>query len=152
MISALDETLMHQAGVPFAETINSDHRFFDRIWIAGHSRIGMHFLMGMAVYKNTNTFDGFFSIIKDGRQHNLRVSRPFLSRPDAMAAGPLAFDVVKPLEQFRITVAAEDGSRVAADLLFTATLPVSLEAPLQWLDRGGGRAGRGDGLGRRARS
>lgn len=129
MLGRLDETLQHQLPVPFAQTTISDHRFFDRVWFGGHGRDGVHFLMGMGAYKNTNTLDGFFSLIKDGRQYNLRVSRPLLSAPSEMAAGPLSIEIIRPMEAVRLVVRAGDDHPLAADLTFVGTLPVSLEDP-----------------------
>lgn len=129
MLSALDETFMHQAPVPFAQTVVSDHRFFDRMWMAGHTKDHCHFLMGMAAYKNTNSFDGYFAVIKDNKQYNLRVARPLLPDPAAMSVGPIAVEILRPLEQLRITVAPGDGHAMSADLVFTGTVAPSLEDP-----------------------
>ena len=129
MLGPLDETLLHQAAVPFSQTTVSDHRFFDRVWFGGHSADRTHFLAGMGAYKNTNTLDGFFTVLHEGRQHNIRVSRPFLDDPDSMAAGPISVEIVKPYEQMRLTAREQAGMPFSAELLFTATVPVSLEAP-----------------------
>lgn len=129
MLSPLDESFMHQAAVPFAQTVVSDHRFFDRMWLAGHTKDHVHFLMGMAAYKNTNSFDGYFTVIKDNRQHNLRLARPLLPNPADTSVGPMTVEILRPLEQLRITVAPGEGYDFAADLVFTGTVPASLEAP-----------------------
>jgi len=128
MLSPLDETFMHQAPVPFAQTVVSDHRFFDRMWLAGHSKDHCHFLMGMAAYKNTNAFDGYIAVIRNNRQYNLRLARPLLPDPALMAVGPLAVEIVKPLEQLRITISPGEHG-ISGELVFTSTVPVSLEAP-----------------------
>ena len=127
MLTALDETLMHQSPTPFAQTVISDHRFFDRMWLGGHCRENIRFLMGMANYKNTNTSDGFFTVLVDQKQYNLRVSRPLLPNPEEMKIGPIALEIVKPLEEIRLVVEAGPDQPMAADLLFRATSPVHLE-------------------------
>lgn len=58
MLSALDESFLHQTSLTFDEAATSDHRFFDRMWFGAHSLQHMHIVMGLAAYKNTNTFDG----------------------------------------------------------------------------------------------
>lgn len=129
MLTALDETLMHQSSVPFAQTVVSDHRFFDRMWLGGHCRENIRFLMGLANYKNTNCCDGYFTVLMEGKQYNLRVSRPLLPNPDEMKCGPIALEVVTPLQDIRLIVEERLGQPLAADLLFRATTPVRLEAP-----------------------
>lgn len=131
MLSAPDETLLHQDAVPFSQTRVSDHRFFDRMYIGAHHRDHLHFVAGMGVYKNTNTLDGFFCVIKDGKQHNLRVSRPLAADPAAMSCGPLKIEIVEPLQAIRVTVEAGPGQPIAADVMFSGTFPVSMEAPHQ---------------------
>ncbi|MET0985524.1 MAG: hypothetical protein ABW034_08965 [Steroidobacteraceae bacterium] len=129
MLTALDETLLHQAAVPFALTTVSDHRFFDRMWLGGHRADGTRFLMGMANYKNMNVADGYFVVLKDRKQHNLRVSRPFLSSPDALRVGPLKLEIVRPLEQLRIVVDAGSEHSTRAELTFTGTAAPRMELP-----------------------
>lgn len=128
-LTALDESLMHQVAVPFQETTVSDHRFFDRMFLGGHCANNIKVISGMAAYKNMNAFDGFLSVMKDGRQHNLRVSRPFLPDAGELAVGPLRLEIVKPLEQVRMTLAPGKGYSHSADLLFSGISPVHEEAP-----------------------
>ncbi len=40
MLSGLDETLMHQGPLPFAQALLSDHRFYDRYVLTGFRRDG----------------------------------------------------------------------------------------------------------------
>ena len=127
MLTALDETLMHQSPVPFAQTVISDHRFFDRMWLGGHCRENIRFLMGMANYKNTNSCDGFFTVLMDGKQYNLRAARPLLPNPEEMKVGPISLEIVKPMEQMRLVVESGPDQPMAADLLFRATSPAHLE-------------------------
>lgn len=129
MLSALDETLLHQSPVPFSQTTVSDHRFFDRMWLGGHRADGTRFAMGMANYKNMNVSDGFFVVFKDGKQHNLRVSRPFLDDPGDLRIGPLSLTVVRPLKELRILVDAGNDHPFRADITFVGTSTARLEKP-----------------------
>ena len=128
-LTALDESLMHQVAVPFHETTVSDHRFFDRMFLGGHCGENIKVISGMAAYKNMNAFDGFLSIMKDGRQHNFRASRPFLPDAGEMTVGPLTLEIVKPLHQVRLSLKPGDGYAHSGELLFTGTVPVHEEAP-----------------------
>jgi hypothetical protein len=77
ILSALDETLMHQASLPFEYAAVSDHRFFDRLMNSAFAPDGSAGItMGMGVYKNMNVVDGFAVVQRDSKtQHNLRLSR-----------------------------------------------------------------------------
>jgi hypothetical protein len=129
MLSALDETLLHQAPVTFDQTHISDHRFFDRMWLGGHCAENIRFLMGMGVYKNTNTVDGYFTVLMHGKQYNLRASRPLLPNPADMQVGPITLEIVRPLQEMRLLVDQGPGHPFHADLRFVATVPVRLEKP-----------------------
>ena len=52
--------------------------------------------MGLAKYKNMNTFEGFACIQHGELQHNLRVARPL--RPDVndMVNGPVSVEFIEP--------------------------------------------------------
>jgi hypothetical protein len=128
MLTALDESFLHQSPVTFDQTHLSDHRFFDRIWLGGCNPDGIRVLMGLASYKNTNTFDGYLCLLKDGKQYNLRASRPFLPDPAAMKVGPLSVEVVKPLQVLRARVDGGISNRLRADFNFTGTIPAREEA------------------------
>ncbi|HKQ81441.1 MAG TPA: hypothetical protein VJS42_04545 [Steroidobacteraceae bacterium] len=129
MLTALDETLLHQAPVTFDQTRSSDHRFFDRMWLGGHCAENIRFLMGMAVYKNTNTVDGYFTVLMHGKQYNLRASRPLLPHPTAMEVGPIKLEIVRPLQEMRLIVQKGPEHPFSVDLNFVATVPVRLESP-----------------------
>lgn len=128
MLSALDETLMHQGPITFDHALTSDHRFFDRMWLGGHCAENIKFISGMAAYKNMNAFEGFICVQKDGRQYNARFSRPFIPRLGDLSVGPLALDIVEPLKKLRLTLAAPDGQPVEADITFTGLYPAHEEA------------------------
>jgi hypothetical protein len=127
MLSALDETFLHQSPVTFDQTHLSDHRFFDRIWMGGCNDQGERFMMGMGVYKNTNTLDAYAVVLRGGKQFNVRASRAFLPRPDDKSAGPISVEIVEPLKILRVRVQATPQSPLAADVLFTGTIPACEE-------------------------
>ena len=56
MLSALDETLMHQGPLPFSLAMVIDHRFYDRYVVSGFRSDGQAGIVtGMSVYKNLKT-------------------------------------------------------------------------------------------------
>ncbi len=127
MLTPLDETLMHQAPTTFDHAVTSDHRFFDR-WAAGVQHPALSVIYGIANYKNTDTCDGFFCVHHDGRQYNLRLSRPL--RPDFdMTLGPLRIEVIEPLVAHRLIVERSAPSPLHCDLTWRGTLPAHEEFP-----------------------
>ena len=81
MLTALDDTLLHQAPLPFEFVASSDHRFYDRYWfeaIAPDGSAGV--LISMGRYPNMNVLDGFVTAQTEGRQYNVRFSRQLRPR------------------------------------------------------------------------
>jgi len=63
--------------------------------------------------------DAAFCVSIDGKQYNLRASKRMASERLDLTVGPITVSIVEPLQQLRLTVAAND-SPVAADILFSA--------------------------------
>ena len=109
MLSHLDETLQHQGTRPFRTPAVSDHRFFDRYWFeALHPDGDVALITGLAFYKNLGTCDGFASIQRHRRQHNLRLARPLDDDPDHPRLGPLVVEVRRPFEELRVSLFAQE--------------------------------------------
>lgn len=99
MLSALDESLMHQVPLTFDEALTSDHRFFDRMVVGTHHPDGTKIVLGMAVYKNMNVFEAFACVQRGDKQYNLRRSR--ILRPEMtyeLKVSPVTIEVVEPLK------------------------------------------------------
>lgn len=128
MLSEMDETFLHQAVVTFDQAAYSDHRFFDRMALFGHCADGTRLFTGMGAYKNTNTFDGFFGILRGDKQYNLRLSRPFLPDSNVQGVGPLSVEVIRPLQELRVEVRKSDEHPIEADIRFTGTTEAREEA------------------------
>lgn len=128
MLTALDETLFHQATEVMAHTRVSDHRFFDRVVIGCHSPDGtLGLVTSMGVYKNMNVMDGFAMIQQDAaKQYNHRFSRDLIKGGFDTRLGPLAHQVIEPMQKLRLTL--EPGDYAGAyDLEWTAIAPAHLE-------------------------
>ena len=73
----------------------------------------------MGVYQNMNVVDGGMVAIRDGRQHNVRVSRQL--RPTyRTVCGPLEIEVIEPFQRLRLTVSPNAGT-VHGELEWVAT-------------------------------
>jgi hypothetical protein len=127
-LSALDETLMHQASLPFEYAAVSDHRFFDRLMNSAFAPDGSAGItMGMGVYKNMNVVDGFAVVQRDSKtQHNLRLSRAL--RPNMTTGiGPFRIEIIEPLKSRRYILEPGPGYPHQFDVTFQATLEPHLE-------------------------
>src|SRR5439155_22424543 len=81
MLTALDDSLWHQLPTTFDHVGTSDPRFFDRFWFACYEPSGAGAAqVTLGSYNNMNVLDGGVVAIRDGRQHNLRVSRSLRPR------------------------------------------------------------------------
>jgi hypothetical protein len=128
MLTHLDDSPWHQLPTTFDHVFTSDPRFFDRLWFAASDRRGggaLQFTLG--VYQNMNVVDGGFVVIRDGVQHNLRVSRQLRPHYET-SSGPLRLDVREPLRRIGLLV-APNASGICAELGWTATDPAQEERP-----------------------
>lgn len=128
MLTPMDDTLWHQLPTTFDHVGTSDPRFFDRFWFAASDPSGagtLQFTLG--VYNNMNVIDGGFVAIRDGRQHNLRVSRALRPRFET-ACGPMRAEIIEPLHHARLRVEGGDHG-IAAELDWKSILPAQEEVP-----------------------
>jgi hypothetical protein len=124
----MDDTLWHQLPTTFDHVGTSDPRFFDRYWFAATDPAGSGTLqLTLGAYQNMNVMDGGFVAIRDGRQHNVRVSRSLRPRYET-ACGPLRVEVIEPLQRMRLLVAGGDYA-AAGELEWSAILPAQEEVP-----------------------
>ena len=129
MLIHLDETLHHQASRPFRMVGISDHRFFDRYWFEALDPAGeVAVIAGLAFYKNMGTCDGFVSVQRHHRQHNLRLARPLAGDIDRTRLGPLEVTVLEPFRHLRLRLGSND-SGIALDLEWRSELPSVRRSP-----------------------
>ena len=97
MLTAGDEYPIHQTPEPVAYS-GSDRNFYDRYFFNGYNGDGsVFFAAAMGVYPHLNVMDGAVSILKDGVQHSVFLSRPLnMERMDTRVGG-LSVEVLEPL-------------------------------------------------------
>jgi hypothetical protein len=129
MLSPLDETLRHQLTTTFDHAGTSDPRFFDRYWFAVYDPDGSEpaINLGMCSYLNMNVVDGYVTMIQDGHQHNLRLSRVlrpelFQANPNVNVLGPLEVEVVEPFRHLSLRLTDNDAG-ISFDLEWRSVLP-----------------------------
>ena len=128
MLTRLDESLLHQAPLPFSSSVTSDHRFYDRCWVGAYDPAGGAALnFGLGVYKNMNTLDGFLCCVRGSAQRNVRVSRPLGDRMDDLGAGPLRYEVIEPYQHLRVRLDPTGG--LACELDWRARVEPFVESP-----------------------
>jgi hypothetical protein len=128
MLTPLDDTLWHQLPTTFDHVGTSDPRFFDRYWFACYAPDGRAgFQMTMGAYRNMNVLDGGVAVVRDGRQHNLRVSRS-LHRSAESQCGPLRIVPRVPLRVLSLSVGPGEHP-VAAEITWRAIAPAYEEHP-----------------------
>lgn len=117
MLTAGDEYPIHQTPEPIAYS-GSDRNFYDRYFFNGYSADGKTMFGGaMGVYPHLNIIDGAISILRDGKQESVYMSRPLnMERMDTFV-GPMSVEVIKPLNSVRLKLEETDG--IALDVTFT---------------------------------
>ena len=120
MLSRFDDYPIHQMPVPVAHTGTSDRNHYDRYFFNGYLPDGEIFFGGaMGLYPNRQVIDAAFSVVHDGRQHNVYASGRAPIERGHTSVGPVRVEVVEPMETVRLLVDGGDYG-VEADLVFRA--------------------------------
>src|ERR1043165_4445090 len=99
MLSKADDYPVHQLPEPIA-TSGTDRNFYDRYFFNGYTPDGaVFFAVALGVYPHLNVMDAAFSVIRAGVQHNLRASRLLNMERMDTAVGPIAVEVIEPLDR-----------------------------------------------------
>jgi hypothetical protein len=127
MITKGDDYPVHQTSDPIAYA-GSDRNFYDRYFFNGYSHDGeLFFALALGVYPLLDVMDAAFSVMHRGQQTCVFASRVLAHERMDTQVGPIAIEVVEPLQRLRVRVAPNPHG-LAADLLFEArALP--LEEP-----------------------
>jgi hypothetical protein len=119
MLTKADDYPIHQTPEPIAYA-GTDRNFYDRYFFNGYSHDGsLFFAAAMGVYPHLNIIDAAFCVTRDGVQHNLHASRFLMMERMDTRVGPIAVDVIAPLEILRVTI-ADNESGIRAELTFHA--------------------------------
>ena len=115
-----DDYPIHQTPEPVAYA-GTDRNFYDRYFFNGYASEGdgndLFFAAAFGVYPHLNIADAAFCVMRDGKQVNLHASRWLrLERMD-LRVGPIAIDVVEPLQRLKLIVTAPEQG-IAAEIVF----------------------------------
>lgn len=119
MLTRADDYPVHQTPEPIAFS-GTDRNFYDRFFFNGATADqSLFFAVAFGVYPHLDIMDVAVSVVLDGKQFVLRASKHMGADRLNLSVGPITVQIVKPLEQLRIIVAANE-SPITADLVFHA--------------------------------
>lgn len=125
-----DEYLNHQIAETHATIGESDLSWTEKIWATLFARDGsLQISWGLGKYHNRNVMDGFAGMSRGTEQWTVRASRRLDAAPERLGVGPLGYEVVKPLEAARFTLAPNEVVPLSFDVVTSASLPPFLEEP-----------------------
>lgn len=114
MLTKGDDYPIHQTPEPVAFA-GSDRNFYDRYFFNGYRQDGSGFFaVAFGIYPHLNVADAHVSVLRGGVQHALHASRILNMERMDLSVGPIAIEVIEPLQKLRIKV---DGEGVKADLV-----------------------------------
>lgn len=128
MLNPLDDYPVHQTAEPVAHLATADRHAYDRYFFHGYDREGeVVFGAALGVYPNLGIIDAAVTVVREGRQRSVFASGRLPADRTRTRIGPLAVEVVRPLDVLRVTCDAVDLG-LEADLTFRAAT-IALEEP-----------------------
>ena len=108
-LSHADDYPIHQTPEPIAFA-GTDRNFYDRYFFNGYAPDGSGFFaLALGVYPHLDIADAHFSFIREGRQYCLHASCELGMERMAMRVGPIAIEVVEPLNCLKVTIDSAEG-------------------------------------------
>ena len=116
-LSKGDDFPLHQTSEPVAYS-GTDRNFYDRYFFNGYAPDGSGFFaLAFGIYPHLDIADAHFSFIRGGTQYCLHASCELGMERMEMRVGPIAIEVIEPLQQLKVTIEETDG--IAGEFTFT---------------------------------
>lgn len=116
MLTKGDDYPIHQTPEPIAYA-GSDRNFYDRYFFNAYAPDGGAFLaVAYGVYPALNVADAHIAIVKDGKEYCLHASRVLGMERMDLSVGPIAIDILEPLQKLKVTVTKAEG--IAGEITF----------------------------------
>ncbi len=132
-----DDFPIHQTPEPIAYS-GTDRNFYDRYFFNGYGAEGeLFFAAAMGIYPHLNIADAAFCVVRDGVQVNLHASRWLNMERMDMQVGPIAIEVIEPLQKLRLKVDSPEHGLKAEIIFEGRAFPI--EEP-RFIRRNGPRA------------
>jgi len=120
-MSGIDEYLVHNYPHPVRVMWTTDAQAYERIWFSVVDDAGdVMVVCGLAFYPNLGTAEAFAIVNVRGRHTTVRAHRLLGDNRMDMRVGPIAFEVVAPFRQWRLTL-DENAYGTAYDIDWTDT-------------------------------
>lgn len=116
MLTKGDDYPIHQTPEPIAYA-GSDRNFYDRYFFNAYAPDGSAFVaVAYGVYPALSVADAHIAVVKDGKESCLHASRILGYERMDLSVGPIAIDILEPLQRLKVTVAKTDG--IAGEIVF----------------------------------
>ncbi len=113
-----DDFPIHQTSEPIAYS-GTDRNFYDRYFFNGYDAEGeAFFALAFGVYPHLNIADASFCLVREGVQTCLHASRWLGMERMDLAVGPIAIEVIEPLQRLKLLVDSAE-HRIKAEIVFT---------------------------------
>jgi hypothetical protein len=123
-LTGADEFFNHQIVNTFAAVATPERAWTEKAWFTLMRKDGsLQASFGLGKYANRNIVDGFAGVQIGTRQLTVRASRLLSSAPEMMGVGPLGYEVVKPLDEIRLTLSENSAQPLRFELTFHASMP-----------------------------
>jgi len=127
-LRAADEGLNHQIADTFATVAESDRAWTEKVWASIARTDGsLQLDFGVGKYHNRGVIDGFGGVSRGREQWTVRGSRELESAPEAVAIGPIRYEIVEPLGQVRFILEPNDVQPIAFDVVLSGVTPPFFE-------------------------
>jgi hypothetical protein len=127
-LGAADEGLTHQIVDTFATVAESDLAWTEKIWVSiARTDGGLQLDFGLGKYHNRGIIDGFGGISRGREQWTVRASRELRAAPEDVAVGPIAYEIVEPLQQIRVRLEPNDVQPISFDVVLAGVTPPFFE-------------------------
>jgi hypothetical protein len=104
-MSGIDEYLVHNYPHPVRVMWTTDAQAYERIWFSSCDDSGeLLVVCGLAFYPNLGTAEAYAIVNHLGRHTTVRAHRRLGDDRTDMRVGPLAFEVVEPFREWRLTL------------------------------------------------
>lgn len=123
-----DELLCHQFPDTFATVSQSDLSWTEKVCAMAARRDGtLQVGFGLGKYPNRNVMDGYAAVARGHENWVVRATRALAPEFDETSIGPIAYEVLEPMQRVRLSCAGNAEQPISYEVVFQASLPAQLE-------------------------
>lgn len=121
-----DEHFVRQIVDTFVTVAESDYSWTEKVCGMAAAREGS-LQIGFGKYTNRNVLDGSGGVSRGVEPPTVRASRELGPDPESITVGPIAYEIVRPLQAVRVRLAPTAVQPIAFDILAEGIVPCMLE-------------------------